>query len=98
MNHKTQQAPHLSRWTTVIPPILLAVGATAQTVSSAEALRAVLKVELTQLSLSIKEQAKAVATEMAEDSIEELAAMMTVSAPKPQLVARNGGSSDDDNS
>jgi len=98
MNHTTQQAPRFSRWTTVIPLILLAVGATAQTVSSAEELRAALKAELTPLSLSIKEQARTVAAEMAAEVIEEFATAMTVSAPKPHLAARDRGKLDDDNS
>ena len=77
--------------------MLLAVGATAQTVSSEE-LRAALKEELAPLSLSIKEQAKAVVTEMAANAVEQLATAMTVSATKPQLAARDGHSSEDDNS
>ncbi len=83
---------------TVIPLVLVAVGATAQSVSSGEELREALKAELAPLSLSISEQAKAVATEMAENVIAELATAMTVSASKPQLAAREGRSSDDDNS
>jgi len=98
MNNRTRQTHGLSRWTTVIPLILLAVGATAQTAPSGEELREALKAELTPLSLSIKEQARAVATEMAENVIAELATALTVSASKPQLAARDGGRSEDDNS
>ena len=98
MNHHIRQTPRLCRWTTVIPLALLAVGATAQTVSSGEAIREALKAELAPLSLSIKDQARAVATEMAENLIAELATAMTVSASKPQLAARDDGSSKDDNS
>ena len=78
--------------------LLLAVGATAQTVSSAEELREALKAELAPLSLSIKEQARAVAAEMAEDVVAELATALAVSASKPQLAAREGARSEDDNS
>lgn len=98
MNNRTRLTQGISRWTTVIPLVLLAVGATAQTAPSGEELREALKAELAPLSLSIREQAKAVATEMAENVITELAATMTVSASKPQLAARETSRSKDDNS
>lgn len=98
MNKRARRRHGPSRWTTVIPLVLLAVGATAQTVSSGEELREALKAELTPLRLSIKEQARAVATEMAENVIAELATAMTLTASKPQLAARDGSGSEDDNS
>lgn len=97
MNHSTQKAARFARWTSLVPLVLLAVGATAQTVS-AEELRAALKDELAPPSLSIEEQAKAVVTEMAANVVEELATAMAVSATKPQLAARDGRRSEDDNS
>lgn len=98
MTYNPPRVSRLSRWMTVIPLVLPAFCATAQTASSGDERRDALKAELAPLSVSIQEQAKAVATEMAEKVIAELAPALTVSAPKPRLAARDGGAPEDDNS
>ena len=77
-----------------ITPILLATSVSAQTVGSSEALREVLKKELGPISLSIKDQAKAVAADLARTVLSELASSMNVTAPRRKL-ARSDGVSDE---
>jgi hypothetical protein len=74
----------------VLPLILNSASATAQTVGTAEELREALKKELVPLSFSIQDQAKAVAAELAESVISELASTMRINAPPPQLARRDG--------
>jgi len=76
--------------------ILAAAGVAAQTLGSAEELRAAVKKELAPLELSIKEQAKSVAAGLAQDVLAELADAMQMRAPRPQLARRSGNVADRD--
>jgi hypothetical protein len=78
------------RLSIVLPLILIAASATAQTVGTAEELREALKEELVPLTFSIQDQAKAVAAELAESVLSELASTMSITAPRPQLARRDG--------
>lgn len=90
---KTRLDDRRRTWSLVIPLMLLAASATAQSVGSAEELRAALKKDLAPIGLSIKDEANAVAAELARRLLSELASSIDVTAPRGQL-ARRGGASD----
>jgi len=85
MNANTRRKTPISRWSIVLPLALLGAAATAQTLGSAEEIRAALKQELAPLKLSIAEQARAVATDLASTVVAELADALSLSAPRPRL-------------
>ncbi|HSG66040.1 MAG TPA: hypothetical protein VLD39_13610 [Gammaproteobacteria bacterium] len=90
MNTQTTAHRRNRRLSVVLPLVLIAAGATAQTAGTAEELREALKSELAPLRLSIKEQARTVAAELVESVLRELASTMSGSAPRPQLARRDG--------
>jgi hypothetical protein len=90
MQPKSDGNSRVLRWSVVIPLVLAAAGATAQTLGSADELRQALKKELAPLSLSIKDQAKAVGAQLAEDILAQLLDRLTLGAPRPQLAHGHG--------
>lgn len=84
------------RLSIVLPLVLIAASATAQTIGSAGELREALKKDLVPLGVSIQDQAKAVAAELAESVLGELASTIGAGAPRPQLARRDGTPGDKD--
>jgi hypothetical protein len=85
MNDNNRPNVRIGRWSIVLPLAFVGAAATAQTLGAAEEIRAALKQELAPLKLSIREQARAVAADLASDVVVELADALTLSAPRPRL-------------
>ena len=98
MNTRRPIRLRTSRWIMSVALALATAGAAAQTVGSAEELRAAIKKELTPLTLSIKQQARAVTSDLAANIVAELAETLQLGAPRAQLAQRESARPDADRS
>jgi len=95
MNRQLTFASPPYRWTLLILAFSLAAGATAQTLGAAEELRAAIQSELAPLQLTLAQQAKAVAAELAEEMLAGPSCRFAPGVPGQLASQRGEGASQD---